>query len=141
MTVRTWGFCLAGLMMGCSTHHAIIGSVVDRNGEPMERVLVTLDPGGVEMITDSEGRFMIDYLRGEAGERIRLSKKTDYGIEYFRTGFHIEQSKFYFKKGELFLEPITLAEDTIRVTVSDETLDPADLQQGTQSAGATYEGE
>lgn len=146
---RLLGPCLAaatllpGLLVSsaCATHHAIIGKVVDRNGEPMDRVIVSLEPGGVELVTDSAGEFMIDYLRDESGERIKLDKKTDYEVELFRTGYHIASSSFYFKRGELFLEPITMAEDTIRLDVSQDDIDPEKYPNHTHSAGSNYEGE
>jgi len=115
--------------------------VVDRDGAPVDRALISLAPGGVEMITDSEGRFMIDYMRDEAGERAKLGKKTEYTIEAFRTGYHIESARVYFKKGELIIEPITLTPDTVRVAASEENLDPASYEQSTQATGAAYEGE
>ena len=130
-----------GLLMGCSTHHAITGQVVDRNGEPVDRVIISLVPGEVELFTDSDGAFMIDYLRDETGERIKLSKRTDYQVEAFRTGYHIATSDFYYNKGELVLEDVTLVRDTIRIETSDEDIDPSQYPERTQSAGATYEGE
>lgn len=136
---------LAGLALlalsGCASKRAIHGTIVDRNGRPMDRVIVSLDPGGVELITDSEGHFMIDYLRDEAGERIKLDKKTDYTLEAFRTGFHVERLDFYFKRGELILDPLTMKEDTIVLKASDDDIDPARFPDRTHSAGSNYEGE
>lgn len=134
---------LLPLVLGtaCARHHAVIGKVVDRNGEPMDKVVISMQPGGVEMITDSNGAFMIDYLRDEQGQRTKLSRKTDYSIEVFRTGYNVHSDSFYFKNGELFLDPITLAEDTIRVENSPDNIDPAQFPDRSQSAGAAYEGE
>lgn len=131
----------SGFATGCAPHHAIMGKVVDRNGEPMDRVIISVDPGAVEMITDSDGAFMVDYLRDDAGERVKLARRSNYTIEAFRTGYHIARTDVYFKKGELLMEPITLAEDTIRVDGSEDNIDPALYPDRTQSAGATYEGE
>ena len=126
---------------GCATHHAIVGRVVNRNGEPMDKVIVSVQPGGVELITDSEGNFVIDYLRDDEGNRVKLVKKSDYALETFRTGYHVSTTTFYFKKGELLLEPITMAEDTIKVRDSQEDIDPAKHTDRAQSSGAAYEGE
>ena len=119
----------------------IYGSVVDRNGEQLARVNVKLTPGNVELITDESGKFSIDYLRDEAGERTKLAKKTDYEIEYFKLGYHPETAKFYFKRGELFLEPTTLKEDTIAVKESQDNIDPSQYPERAQSSGGSYEGE
>lgn len=138
---------LAGLailvpaLQGCAGKRLIQGSVVDRNGRPMDRVIVSLDPGGVELITDSEGQFIIDYLRDENGERVKLDKKTDYTLEAFRTGFHVERVDFYFKRGELILEPVTMKEDTIILQASQDDIDPSRYPDRTHSAGSNYEGE
>ena len=129
------------VLSGCAGKRAILGSVVDRNGEPMDRVIISLDPGGVELITDSEGHFLIDYLRDEAGERVKLDKKTDYTLEAFRTGYHVEKLDFYFKRGELILEPVTMKEDTIQLRASQDDIDPARFPDRTHSAGTAYEGE
>ncbi len=141
MPARVLSAAAALLLVGCATHHAIIGTVVDRNGEPMDRVIVSLEPGGVETITDSEGSFVIDYLRDPSGERTKLQRRTDYTIEAFRTGYNVARTDFYFKRGELVLDPITMVEDTIRVDMGDEPLDPDKFPDRTQSTGATYEGE
>lgn len=138
---------LAGLavtataLSGCASKRVIYGSIVDRNGRPMDRVIVSLDPGGVELITDSEGNFSIDYLRDEAGERVKLEKKTDYTLEAFRTGYHVQRLDFYFKRGELFLDPVTMKEDTIRLQASEDDIDPSRFPDRTHSAGSNYEGE
>jgi hypothetical protein len=119
----------------------IYGAVVDRNGEPVARVNVKLTPGNVEIITDETGKFVIDYLRDDEGNRIKLTKKTDYAIEYFKVGFHPETAEFYFKRGELFLDPATLKEDTIAVKTSSDNIDPGQYPDRAQSAGGSYEGE
>jgi hypothetical protein len=125
----------------CARHHAISGTVIDRNGQPVERVVVSLDPGGVETLTGPDGVFMVDYLRDEDGERVRLARRTLYEVELFRTGFHISKHQVDFKRGELILEPFTLAEDTIHVPVGVDNIDPALFPDRSQSTGATYEGE
>ena len=125
----------------CASKRLITGQVVDRNGQPMDRVIVSLDPGGVEMITDSAGAFTIDYLRDEEGERVKLDKKTDYTLEVFRTGYHVERLDFYFKRGELILEPLTMKEDTIQLRPSQDVIDPELFPDRTHSAGSNFEGE
>ncbi|NOY26152.1 MAG: hypothetical protein GXP62_09800 [Oligoflexia bacterium] len=126
---------------GCGGKRIIHGQILSRNGDPMDRVIVSLDPGGVELITDEQGAFAIDYLRDDEGERVKLDKKTDYTLEAFRTGYHIERMNFYFKRGELFLDPLTMKEDTIRLRASDDDIDPERFPDRTNSSGSNYEGE
>lgn len=142
--LRPSGLAVAALALvatGCAGKRVIYGSVVDRNGQPMDRVIVSLDPGGVELITDSEGNFMIDYLRDDEGQRVKLAKKTEYTLEAFRTGYHVSRIDFYFKRGELILDPITMQEDTIELRPSDDDIDPARFPDRSHSAGTNYEGE
>jgi hypothetical protein len=128
------------LATGCATHQ-IRGTVTDRNGEPMDRVVISLKPGGVELITDSEGAFTIDYLRDSEGNRVRLEKRTEYTVEAFKTGYHVASSELYYKKGDVMCDVITLKEDTIRVDASEDNIDPARFIDKTHSAGTNYEGE
>lgn len=133
---------LLGLLgSGCAKHHAIMGQVVDRNGKPIGRTNVTLVPGNVEIITDDDGRFMIDYLRDAEGSRVRLARRSEYAIEYFKVGYHVVKASFYFKNGELALDPVALTEDTVRVTASPTDFDPALYGDRGQEAGGSYEGE
>lgn len=125
---------------GCATH-AIEGAVLDRNGQPLDRVIISLKPGNVQLVTDSTGTFVIDYLRDESGERTKLEKRTEYEVEAFKVGYHVETTKVTYKRGELVMEPLTLKEDTIRVEGSDMDLDPALYPDRSHSSGATYEGE
>jgi hypothetical protein len=121
--------------------HAIIGQVIDRNGKPVERVNVALSPGNVEIITDNSGGFRIDYLRDAEGNRIKLSKKTEYVLTFFRVGYNEESIRFSYKRGELILEPLTLQEDSIRVEYMPENIDPSRFNDQTQGSGGSYEGE
>jgi hypothetical protein len=107
----------------------------------MDRVVVSLQPGNVELVTDSEGHFTIDYLRDDAGERVKLEKKQSYDIELFRPGYHISESRIDYKKGEHLLAPLTMTEDTIEVRPSDANIDPEQHPDRTHSAGSNYEGE
>lgn len=126
---------------GLAGQRVITGQVIDRNGEPMERVIVSLDPGNVEIVTDQDGNFLIDYLRDEDGNRVKLEKRIDYALEFFRTGYHVNKTTFYYKKGALILEPVTMAEDTIRLAPSADDIDPERFPDRTHSAGSNYEGE
>ena len=141
LLARTLVLLALTLTAGCANKRVIQGQVVDRNGQPMDRVIISLDPGGVELVTDSAGAFSIDYLRDEEGERVKLSKKTDYTLEAFRTGYHVERMDFYFKRGELILEPVTMKEDTIQLRASQDDIDPPRFPDRTHSAGTAYEGE
>jgi hypothetical protein len=128
-------------LAGCSRHHAIYGSVVDRNGEPLERVVVSLEPGNVELVTDEYGRFTIDYLRDSSGARVKLQKRADYEVSLFKPGFHNASTTFYFKTGEIELDPLNMTEDTIRVDAGSENIDPGQYPDRAQNNGAAYEGE
>jgi hypothetical protein len=119
----------------------ITGQVINRNGEPVPRAVVSLAPGNVQLVTDREGFFLIDYLRDDAGERVKLDKKTDYTIEIFKPGFHTYAAQFYFKKGQLTVDTVTMVEETIELQDLPENLDPALYSRPTHAAGANYEGQ
>lgn len=132
---------LAASGVAYAGNHNIGGRVVDRNGEPLSRAVVSLAPGNVELVTDRDGRFLIDYLRDEQGERIKLGKKTEYTLEVFKPGFHTFKLPVAYKRGEVEVEVITMIEESIDVQDFPENLDPAMYTSATQSAGATYEGQ
>jgi hypothetical protein len=115
--------------------------VIDRNGDPVERVNVTLAPGNVEIITDETGKFMVDYLRDEEGNRTRLQKRTEYTVTFFKVGFHEQKLTFLYKRGEHLLETVTLKEETIKVDPSADVIDPSAFPDRQQDAGGSYEGE
>jgi hypothetical protein len=94
----------------------IQGQVLDRNGQPVERAIVTLAPGNVQLITDGEGKFLIDYARDDAGQRVRLATKVDYQLEVFKPGFHTEAKKFFYKHGAIQVDEITLNEDGLKTS-------------------------
>lgn len=119
----------------------ISGVVLDRNGEPVPRAVVTLAPGNVQLITDAQGKFLIDYVRDAEGQRARLAKKVDYVLEVFKPGYNLEKRKFFYKKGLVVVDTITLAEDTIDVEGDGENIDPGLFSDRTHGAGATYEGQ
>ncbi|MBL8614204.1 MAG: carboxypeptidase regulatory-like domain-containing protein [Deltaproteobacteria bacterium] len=133
--------CLGPLIGGCAAKSAISGAVVDRNGDPVERVIVSLDPGDVELLTDPEGAFRINYMRDETGQRVKLDRRRTYTVELFRLGYHVSRHDVIYKRGELILDPITLTEDTVRVEAPGVEIDPGSLKERPEGAGATYEGE
>jgi hypothetical protein len=120
---------------------AIEGQVVDRNGQGLGMVSVSLAPGNVEIVTEPDGSFRIDYLRDARGERIKIGRRTEYQVVLFRVGWHEQQLAVSYRRGELSLAPITLQEDIIRVENSDENIDPGSHTDPAQNAGGSYEGE
>lgn len=129
------------LLNGCAAKHMITGTVVDRNGQPVPRAIVSLSPGGVELVTNREGGFLIDYLRDPQGRRVPIERRTDYTIEVLKPGYHKTIQQFYFRRGSLSLEAMTLLEDTIEVGPSEGDLDPGSYRDRTHSDGSNYEGE
>ena len=129
------------LVIACASHRAITGSVLDRNGDPIERAIVSVHPGGVEIVTDQNGRYVIDYLRTADGNRTDLRKKTEYQLEAFLPGYHITRASLSYRRGKVEADPITLVPDTVRMSESDADLDPSLYPDRSQSAGSTYEGE
>lgn len=134
---------LATLAIAASANakNLISGQIVDRNGEPVNRAIISLEPGNVQLVTDRQGFFLIDYLRDEDGERSKLLKKTDYKVEVFKPGYHTHAVSLFFKRGEVAMEAITLTEDSIEIQDQGENLDPSVYQDTTHSAGANYEGQ
>jgi len=120
---------------------AIQGQVLDRNGQPIEKVNVSVDPGHVEIITDQYGNFRIDYLRDEQGNRIKLAKKANYTVSFFKVGYNEATATLSYKRGVLQMEQITLIEDSIRLENSAVDIDPGSLSDPAQNAGGSYEGE
>jgi hypothetical protein len=141
-----WGwFALCSAVGWSDAAHAanqgIAGRVVDRNGEPVTRAIVSLTPGNVELVTDREGRFTIDYLRDPSGERKKLEKKTAYTLVVFKPGYHDFSIPVEYRRGALEIEAVTMIEETINVQDFPENLDPELYSRATQSSGATYEGD
>ncbi|MBX2796143.1 MAG: carboxypeptidase-like regulatory domain-containing protein [Myxococcales bacterium] len=126
---------------GWAGKHRIEGLVVDRNGQPLPRAVVSLTPGNVLLVTDREGRFLIDYLREGDGKRTRLTKKSQYTIEVFKVGFHTFTHDISYKRGPYEVDAVTMVEETIDITDLPENLDPQLYSRPTQSSGATYEGQ
>ncbi len=121
--------------------NAIEGQVLDRNGEPVVRAVVTLKPGNVQLVTDAQGKFLIDYARDSSGARVRMPTKVDVELEVFKPGFHTHDLQFFYKRGAIEVEQITLKEDTIEVEDDAQNLDPGLFSDRSQSSGATYEGQ
>jgi hypothetical protein len=147
---------------GHAAGHIIGGTVVDRNGRPVPRAIVSLTPGPegcpeakvppvepatdnrnctVELVTDRDGRYAIEYLRDHTGEKMKLATKTDYTLEVFKVGYHVFSVGVPYRRGELEVEPVTMIEETIDVADFPENLDPALYSKATMSSGATYEGQ
>lgn len=128
-------------------NHYIAGRIIDRNGDPIDQAVITLRPKDPEkqvefqLVTDREGRFLVDYLRDQEGDRAKLSKRSDYEIEVYKPGFHTRELDFYYKKGELQVDTLMMTEDTIAVHDDDADLDANAFEQSTHSSGANYEGQ
>jgi hypothetical protein len=149
--VNRYSLPLLAAMAGCA-HQNIAGAVLDRNGAPVPGAIVSIEPGldnsaeaasvgSVEVVTDADGRWSIDYLRNELGERVRLARRTTYRIEAFRVGFHVEDAEFDYRRGEVEVAPLTLTADTIRVSAPEDDIDPGRFNRPSQATGATFEGE
>ena len=120
---------------------AIHGVVQDRNGDPMARVNVRVIPGNVEIVTDDAGKFTVDYLRDDDGNRVRLAGRTTYTFEVYKLGFQLAKLDLEYTHGEVELDAVTLAPDTITVRASSTDLDPANLPETDAQGGGSYEGE
>ncbi|MFT6158106.1 MAG: hypothetical protein ACJA00_000677, partial [Myxococcota bacterium] len=91
--------CLA--LAACGGKRIITGVVTDASGQPLDRAIVRLEPGNIEMVTDREGQFTIEYLRTEDASRTGIGKRQTYILDVFKPGFSIEQREFYYKAGAL----------------------------------------
>jgi hypothetical protein len=134
--------CLGGLLLAVQAHAANVigGRVVNRNGQPLPRAIISLSPGNVELVTDQDGRFVINYLRDPSGERIKLDSKTDYKLEVFLTGYHTFTTEVSYRRGLLEVETVTMVEETLDVQDLADIIDPARYSSSTQSSGASYIG-
>ncbi len=119
---------------------AIEGRVIDRNGQPVRNVVIGVSPGNLQLSTDVDGRFVIAYLRDEAGERIKIKRRTRYSLDFFKPGYHVQKLDFDYVRGALAIAPIALVPDVIDVQDMGENLDPAIYAGDPTSAGAAYEG-
>jgi hypothetical protein len=121
--------------------HFIEGQVVDRNGDPVDRAVVSLSPGFVELVTDRDGRFLIDYLRNEDGSRTKMGKRTLYTLEIYKPGFHLQTLQIDYRKGPLVMDASVLVEETIELREDDTPLDPGLYSDRADSTGVSYEGQ
>ena len=117
--------------------NVIAGTVVDRNGEPLTRALIELNPGNVELVTDRAGAFQIDYLRDPQGERVKLEKKTTYELKILKAGYHAHTVQVPYRHGPFQVEPVVMVPITIEVDDIRENLDQA---TPTTSSDTSYEG-
>lgn len=115
---------LIGFVASAYAEPAIGGQIMDRNGQPVQKAMVSLEPGGIELVTDREGRFTITYLRDGQGERVKLTKRTDYVLQVIKPGFHSQSIDVQYVRGVLLLEPVMLVAETIAVTDDRADLDP-----------------
>lgn len=122
-------------------NNSISGVVLDRNGDPVDQAIVSLEPGYVELVTDREGKFLIDYLRNEDGNRVKLKGKREFNLEIFKVGFHTERQTFFYKRGPVTIETIRLVEETIQIHDDNADLSETLDAKPTHSAGANYEGQ
>ena len=145
--MRTWiarlfvVFGLAFSLPALAGGNYITGIVVDRNAKPVPRAIVSLVPGNVELVTDQEGRFLIDYTRDDEGNRSKLPKRTEYALEIFKPGYHVEKRDVYYKRGGVEIDQVMLISDTIEVEDDGQNIDPALYADQTHSSGANYEGQ
>lgn len=138
---RRWLLAAALLLTACGGKRVITGQVTDHRGEPVDRVIVSLEPGRVELVTDREGRFLIDYLRDEAAERTRLAPRTTYRLELFKPGYHPLSRDVPYRSGPLDLGLLGLIPDVLRVQDDGQNLVPTLGEDRSTSGGATYEGQ
>lgn len=139
---RRFGAVRAALLLslgGCA-HAAIIGTVVDRNGAPVPRASVTMAPGDVNLVTDDQGRFEIEYVHDDE-RRVRVQGHRDYTVEVFKPGFHVLTKDFFYGRGAFDFGQVELVEDTIEVRQMELELDAALFANPTHAAGANYEGQ
>ena len=136
-TILLFLFTLSAL----AGNNSISGVVQDRNGNPVDQAIVALKPGNVELVTDRDGKFFIDYLRNDEGSRVKLKSKREFSLEVFKVGFHTETRTFFYRRGPTALETIQLVEETIRIHDDNADLSETLDAKPTHSAGANYEGQ
>ena len=131
--------CLA--LSACGGKRIISGMVTDSTGAPLDNAIIRLDPGNVELVTDRQGQFVIDYLRTDNASRIGISKRQTYVLDVFKPGFSIEQREFYYKSGQHLVGEIPLTAEVLRVQDDGENLVPSLQAEPTNTGGTTYEGQ
>jgi len=128
------------LLTACAGHRVITGAVTDHRGAAMDRAIVRLSPGDLEIMTDREGHFLIDFLR-DGDERMHVTPRTSYTLDVFKPGYHVVETTFFYTRGQQILDNITLVPDVLRVQDDGEDLVPTLDDDHTTSGGATYEGQ
>ena len=126
---------------GCGASRAITGTITDADGRPLDRAIVSMEPGGVQLVTNREGEFVIDYLRDESSDRTALQKKQTYTLDVYKPGFSIQQLDLYYKGGEHIVAPIALSTEQLSVQDDGQNLVPSLELDRTSTGGATYEGQ
>ena len=94
---------------------AILGQVTDRNGDAMVGATVELVDRFATVLTDSEGRFRIDYMRQADGKQVKLAKTTTYVLLVTLPGFHDVTGQIEYKRGEFEVQPVTMIPETVEV--------------------------
>lgn len=137
MIILSAVLCSAAGLVATPAHAANVigGRVVDRNNQPLSRAVVSLSPGDVELVTDRDGRFIIDYLRDPSGERVKLDSKTEYKLEVFLPGFHTFTLSIDYKRGEIEVDTVVMVEESLNVQDFADIIDPARYAHPTQSSG------
>ena len=128
------------LLTACGGSRVIRGTVTDADGRPLDNAIVSMQPGGVQLVTNREGQFAIDYLRQDDA-RTALTKKQTYTLDIFKPGFTIQQLDFYYKTGEHSVGAIPLEVEELRVQDDGQNLVPSLELDTTTTGGATYEGQ
>ena len=131
---------LALTLTGCGKR-LISGIVTDPAGQPLDRAIIRLQPGNVELVTNREGQFAIDYHRTEDADRTGIDARQTYILDVFKPGFGIEQLEFFYKNGEYSVGTIALTPEVLQVQDDGENLVPSLRAETTQIGGATYEGQ
>lgn len=124
-----------------AARNQIAGAVVDQNGKGVGNVVVTVAPGDLQIATGGDGAFLVDYLRDERGERVKVGRKTDYVFEFFKPGFHTVKMQVRFLKGAVVMDPVALVPVALDVVDLGGNIDPGLYGEPTAAEGATYEGQ
>lgn len=136
-------FLLAGCLVlsACGGKRVITGMVTDASGQPLDNAIIRLEPGNIELVTDRQGQFVIEYLRTDDASRTGIAKRQTYVLDVFKPGFSIEQREFYYKSGAHLVGAIPLTPEVLRVQDDGENLVPSLQAEPTNTGGATYEGQ
>lgn len=117
------------------------GTVTDRNGNPLARARIELSPGNVELVTDRDGHFSIQFLRDETGARVKLQRRQKYALVVFKPGYHDSSVAVDYKRGDLMLDEVVLEPETIDIHDITVNLDPQLYGLQTNASGHSAEGQ